>query len=61
MGKSEGAIKKAGGLISLFTSPAGIAIAVIAGIAVAAFLIIKNWSKVKAFLARWVPSLNLFL
>ena len=34
------------------TSPAGIAVIAIAGIALAAFLIIKNWTKVKAFLGK---------
>lgn len=36
-----------GGVIGLLTSPAGIVIGVLAAIAVAAFLIIKNWDKVK--------------
>lgn len=39
-----------GGIIGVITSPAGIAIGVLAGIALAAVLIIKNWSKVKGFL-----------
>lgn len=34
------------------SSPAGIAVIAIAAIAVAAFLIIKNWTKVKAFLGK---------
>lgn len=51
-GKVGEAIKKAGSLFKLITSPAGIAIMVVAAIAVAAFLIIKNWSKVKVFLAN---------
>ncbi|BCK01408.1 phage tail tape measure protein [Anaerocolumna chitinilytica] len=34
------------------SSPAGIAVIAIAAIALAAFLIIKNWSKVKAFLGK---------
>ncbi len=38
------------GLIGLVTSPAGIVIGVLAAIALAAFLIIKNWDKVKGFL-----------
>ena len=46
-GKVTAAIYKAGGVIGLITSPAGIAIAVLAGVAAAAFLIIKNWDKVK--------------
>lgn len=41
------AIAKAGGVIGLITSPAGIVIAVLAGVAAATFLIIKNWDKVK--------------
>lgn len=46
-GMVTGAIAKAGGVIGLITSPAGIVIAVLAGVAAAAFLIIKNWDKVK--------------
>lgn len=46
-GKVTAAIAKAGGVIGLITSPAGIVIAVLAGVAAAAFLIIKNWDKVK--------------
>nr|DAU15123.1 MAG TPA: minor tail protein [Caudoviricetes sp.] len=46
-GKVTAAIYKAGGVIGLITSPAGIAIAVLAGVAAAAFLIIKNWDKIK--------------
>lgn len=48
-----GAIKiftKFEGLAGLITSPAGIVIGVLAAIALAAFLIIKNWDKVKVFL-----------
>ncbi len=44
------------GVIGLIASPAGIVIGVLAGIALAAFLIIKNWEKVKGFLfnvAAW--------
>lgn len=39
-----------GGIIGTITSPAGIVIGVLAAIAVAAVLIIKNWDQVKAFL-----------
>ena len=46
------AIKTAGSIFKLIASPAGIAIIVVTAIAVAAFLIIKNWSKVKVFLAN---------
>lgn len=46
-GMITGAIAKAGGVIGLITSPAGIVIAVLAGVAAAAFLIIKNWDKIK--------------
>lgn len=38
------------GLAGLVTSPAGIVIIVLAAIAAAAFLIIKNWDKIKSFL-----------
>lgn len=39
-----------GGIIGTITSPAGIVIGVLAAIAVATVLIIKNWDQVKAFL-----------
>ena len=39
-----------GGIMGVITSPAGIVIGVLAAIALAAFLIIKNWDKVKDFL-----------
>lgn len=38
------------GAIGLITSPAAIVIGVLAGVALAAFLIIKNWDQVKGFL-----------
>lgn len=38
------------GIVGLIKSPAGIVIVVLAAIALAAFLIIKNWDKVKGFL-----------
>lgn len=41
-----------GGIVGLITSPAGIVIGVLAAIAVAAVLIIKNWDQVKAFLSN---------
>ncbi len=41
---------KFNGAIGVITSPAGIVIGVLAGIALAAFLIIKNWDKVNGFL-----------
>ena len=40
-----------GGIAKMIASPAGIVIGVLAAIAVAAVLIIKNWDKVKAFLS----------
>ncbi|MDE6054039.1 MAG: phage tail tape measure protein, partial [Lachnospiraceae bacterium] len=40
-----------GGIIGVITSPAGIVIGVLAAIAVAAVLIIKNWDKVREFLS----------
>ncbi len=52
--KTFGTIKRTianfGGIVKLITSPAGIVIGVLAAIALAAFLIIKNWDKVKGFL-----------
>jgi len=38
------------GILGVITSPAGIVIGVLAAIALAAFLIIKNWDQVKGFL-----------
>lgn len=46
-GDITASISKAKGVLGLITSPAGIVIAVLAGVAAAAFLIIKNWDKVK--------------
>lgn len=46
-GLITGAVAKAGGVMALITSPAGIVIAVLAAVAAAAFLIIKNWDKIK--------------
>ena len=40
-------IKKFGGIVGILTSPGAVVIGVLAAIAVAAFLIIKNWSKIK--------------
>jgi phage tail tape measure protein, TP901 family, core region len=52
VGKLGKAIKAAGSVMGLLTSPAGIVIAVIAGIALAAGLIYKNWDKVKPFVEK---------
>lgn len=41
-----------GGIAAVITSTAGIVIGVLAAIAIAAVLIIKNWDKVKAFLSN---------
>jgi hypothetical protein len=51
-GKVGSAIKKAGSIMGLFTSPALIVVAVVAAIAVGAFLLIKNWTKVKNFFGK---------
>ena len=51
-GKISAAISKAGSIMALITRPAGIAIAAVAGIAVAGLLLIKNWDKVKVFLGK---------
>lgn len=47
--KTAFALFKSGGLLAM-VGPAGIVVGVIIAIAVAAFLIIKNWTKLKAFL-----------
>lgn len=41
-----------GGIVGMITSPAGIVIGVLAGIALAAVLIIKNWDKVKPVIMK---------
>lgn len=41
-----------GGIVGMITSPAGIVIGALAGIAIVAVLIIKNWDKVKGFLSN---------
>lgn len=49
-GKAIQIFAKFGSVAKLITSPAGIVIGVLAAIALAAFLIIKNWDQVKGFL-----------
>lgn len=51
-GMVSGAIAKAGGVMALITSPAGIVVAVLAAVALAAVLVIKNWDKVKPVLEK---------
>lgn len=46
------AFYKFGGIVGLITSPAGIVIGVLAGIALAAVLITKNWDKIKPVVMR---------
>ena len=41
-----------GGIMGVITSPAGIVIGVLAGVALAAVLIIKNWDKIKPVIMR---------
>ena len=54
--KMFGTIKKTianfGGIIGLLKSPAAVVIAVLVAVAVAAFLIIKNWDKIKPVVMR---------
>lgn len=51
-GRISGAVAKAGSVIALITSPAGIVIGVLAAIAVAAVLVVKNWDKIKPAIAN---------
>lgn len=51
-GKITKTIANFGGIANMITSPAGIVIGVLAAIAIAAVLIIKNWDQVKAFLSN---------
>ena len=46
-GAISAAVAKAGGVMTLLTSPAGIVVGVLAAIAVVAVLVIKNWEKIK--------------
>ena len=48
VGKLGRAFKAAGSIVGLITSPMGIVVGVLAGVALATVLIIKNWDKVKA-------------
>lgn len=52
------AVKKAGGILKWIKSPAFIAVAAIVAIAVAAFLLIKNWSKIKAKAEEIFPGIG---
>lgn len=47
-----GAIAKAGGVMALVTSPAGIVVIVLAAVATAALLIVTHWDKVKPVLQK---------
>lgn len=49
-GKVSKVVGNFGGVLKMLTSPAGIVIGVLAAVALAAVLIIKNWGKVKRFL-----------
>ena len=52
VGKLGRALANAGGVIGLLTSPAGIVIGVLAAVAVATVLVIKNFDKIKAVAAK---------
>lgn len=58
VGKFGQAIKRAGGLFSLITSPAGIVIGVLAGIALVTVLVIKNWDKIKPIVQKVVTAVT---
>ena len=45
-GKLAGAVKRAGGIMKMITSPAGIAVMAIAAVAAVAILVYKNWDKI---------------
>lgn len=51
-GKVSKAVGNFGGVLKMLTSPAGIVIGVLAAVALAAVLIIKNWDKVRVFLGN---------
>lgn len=53
-------IKKAGGILSWFMSPGHIAIAVIAAIAIAAILLIKNWDKISKVIKKVGKAISKF-
>lgn len=46
-GKLQGAVASAGSVMALLTSPAGLVVGILAAIAVAAVLVVKNWDKIK--------------
>jgi len=46
---ASGAVSAAGGAMAIITGPIGIAIAIIAALAAAAYLIITNWGPIKEF------------
>ena len=52
IGKFGGMLKSFGSLGAIIASPAGTVIAVIAGIAIAVALIIKNWDKLKPYFEK---------
>lgn len=51
-GKMSKAIGDAGGIMKILTGPAGTTIAVIAGLALVAIVVIKNWDKIKPALQK---------
>ena len=48
LGKFGAKLRKAGSLVGLITSPAGIVIGALAGIALAGVIIVKNWDTIKS-------------
>lgn len=61
MAKLSGAISSAGGILPLLSGPAGIVVAVLAAIALAGYLIIKNWDAIKAKAQEVFPGIGEFL
>lgn len=55
------AVGKAGGLMALISGPAGTVVAVLAAIAVAAYLVIRNWDKIKEKAQEVFPGIGEFL
>lgn len=58
IGKVAGAFKTFGTVSAMLASPAGVVIAVLAAIALAAVVVYKNWNKIKAVIVQVVQSLQ---
>ena len=58
VGKVAGAFKTFGTVSAMLATPAGVVVAVLAAIALAAVVVYKNWNKIKAVIVQVVQSLQ---